>query len=240
MPLCRSGQCRQSCPIPRTRRVRRGSIRCACASRRARATRSARRTQPSPRPLRAHGGDFEPAVTEYGTAHAMTRPENRILSPDTSWSGFNFRTGGTPKWPAPQDSYSGAREGAGGGWGTIDDTCDVIVQSRADLHSGLCLLLRLGEPFRRPRHAHVVGCGTPGDRQAARRHAAGRQREDRLYGRRADHGAQPDPRLRASCPHPRRRPRDFRGVLDQDKRDIADARGRRVSGRPPLCRDREP
>jgi hypothetical protein len=33
----------------------------------------------SPRPP----GDFEPAVTEYGTNHAMTRPENRILSPDT-------------------------------------------------------------------------------------------------------------------------------------------------------------
>jgi len=74
-------------------------------------------------------GDFEPAVTEYGTAHAMTRPENRFLSPDTPWSGFNFRTGGTPKWPTPQDSYDGAREGAGDGWGTIDDTCDVILQA---------------------------------------------------------------------------------------------------------------
>ncbi len=74
-------------------------------------------------------GDFEPAVTEYGTAQAMTRPENRILSPDKPWSGFNFRTGGTPKWPTPQDSYDGAREGAGDGWGTIDDTCDLIVQA---------------------------------------------------------------------------------------------------------------
>lgn len=74
-------------------------------------------------------GDFEPAITEYGTAHAMTRPENRILSADTPWSGFNFRTGGTAKWPTPQDSYDGAREGAGDGWGTIDDTCDLIVQA---------------------------------------------------------------------------------------------------------------
>ncbi|MDX5350648.1 MAG: hypothetical protein LPJ95_08090 [Paracoccaceae bacterium] len=77
----------------------------------------------SPRPP----GDFEPAVTEYGLNHRMTRPENRILTPGTAWSGFNFRTGGTPKWPTPQDSYDGAREGSGDGWGTIDDTCDLIL-----------------------------------------------------------------------------------------------------------------
>ena len=79
----------------------------------------------SPRPP----GYFEPAVTEYGNAYPMTRPENRILSPDTPWSGFNFRTGGTPKWPTPQDSYDGSREGAGDSWGIIDDTCDLIIQA---------------------------------------------------------------------------------------------------------------
>lgn len=78
----------------------------------------------SPRPP----GDFEPAVTEYGRAYPMTRPENRFLSGDTPWSGFNFRTDGTPKWPTPQDSYDGAREGAGDGWGIIDDTCDLIIK----------------------------------------------------------------------------------------------------------------
>lgn len=83
----------------------------------------------SPRPP----GDFEPAVTEYGLNHRMTRPENRILSPATPWSGFNFRTGGTPKWPTPQDSYDGAREGSGDGWGTIDDTCDLILQAALTL-----------------------------------------------------------------------------------------------------------
>ncbi len=77
----------------------------------------------SPRPP----GDFEPAVTEYGLNHRMTRPENRILTPDTPWSGFNFR--GTPKWPTPQDSYDGAREGSGDGWGLIDDTCDLILEA---------------------------------------------------------------------------------------------------------------
>jgi len=79
----------------------------------------------SPRPP----GDFEPALTEYGRNHAMTRPENRILTPGTAWSGFNFRTGNTPKWPTPQDSYDGSREGAGGSWGTIDNTCDLIIQA---------------------------------------------------------------------------------------------------------------
>ena len=79
----------------------------------------------SPRPP----GDFEPALTEYGRNHAMTRPENRILSAGTAWSGFNFRTGNTPKWPTPQDSYDGSREGAGGSWGTIDNTCDLIIQA---------------------------------------------------------------------------------------------------------------
>ncbi len=72
-------------------------------------------------------GVFEPAVTEYGYNYPMTRPENRILSPDTPWSGFNFRTGGTPKWPTPQDSYDGAREGAGDSWGLIDNTCDLMI-----------------------------------------------------------------------------------------------------------------
>lgn len=79
----------------------------------------------SPRPP----GDFEPALTEYGRNHAMTKPENRILTPGTAWSGFNFRTGNTPKWPTPQDSYDGSREGAGGSWGTIDNTCDLIIQA---------------------------------------------------------------------------------------------------------------
>lgn len=79
----------------------------------------------SPRPP----GDFEPAVTEYGLNHAMTRPENRILSAGTPWSGFNFRSGNTPKWPTPQDSYDGSREGVGDSWGTIDNTCDLIIQA---------------------------------------------------------------------------------------------------------------
>lgn len=79
----------------------------------------------SPRPP----GDFEPELTEYGNNHEMTRPENRILTPGTAWSGFNFRSGNTPKWPTPQDSYDGSREGAGGSWGTIDNTCDLIIQA---------------------------------------------------------------------------------------------------------------
>lgn len=79
----------------------------------------------SPRPP----GDFEPAVTEYGNNYTMMRPENRILSPDTPWSGFNFRSGGTPKWPTPQDSYDGSREGAGDSWGSIDNTCDMMIKA---------------------------------------------------------------------------------------------------------------
>lgn len=79
----------------------------------------------SPRPP----GDFEPAVTLYGGIYRMARPENRILSAGTPWSGFNFRDGGTPKWPTPQDSYDGSREGAGGNWGLIDDTCDLMIEA---------------------------------------------------------------------------------------------------------------
>jgi hypothetical protein len=73
-------------------------------------------------------GVFEPAVTEYGRIHTMTKPENRFLQEGTPWSGYNFRSGGTPKWPTPMDSYDGARVGSGNGWGLIDDTCDVLIE----------------------------------------------------------------------------------------------------------------
>jgi len=72
-------------------------------------------------------GAFGPAITEYGRIHKMTRKENRILSSGTPWSGYNFRTGNTPKWPTPMDSYDGARVGSGNGWGLIDDTCDLVM-----------------------------------------------------------------------------------------------------------------
>ena len=83
----------------------------------------------SPRPP----GDFEPASTLYGGIYKMARPETRILSAGTPWSGFNFRDGGTPKWPTPQDSYDGSREGAGGNWGLIDDTCDLLIEATLTL-----------------------------------------------------------------------------------------------------------
>jgi hypothetical protein len=72
-------------------------------------------------------GAFAPAVTEYGRIHKMTRKENRILSSDTPWSGYNFRTDNAPKWPTPMDSYDGARVGSGNSWGLIDDTCDLVL-----------------------------------------------------------------------------------------------------------------
>lgn len=72
-------------------------------------------------------GAFAPAVTEYGRIHKMTRKENRILSSDTPWSGYNFRTDNAPKWPTPMDSYDGARVGSGNSWGLIDDTCDLVI-----------------------------------------------------------------------------------------------------------------
>ena len=72
-------------------------------------------------------GAFAPPVTEYGRIHKMTRKENRILSSDTPWSGYNFRTDNSPKWPTPMDSYDGARVGSGNGWGLIDDTCDLVL-----------------------------------------------------------------------------------------------------------------
>ncbi|SMX50662.1 hypothetical protein [Maliponia aquimaris] len=72
-------------------------------------------------------GAFAPAVTEYGRIHKMTRKENRILSSDTPWLGYNFRTENAPKWPTPMDSYDGARVGSGNGWGLIDDTCDLML-----------------------------------------------------------------------------------------------------------------
>lgn len=72
-------------------------------------------------------GAFAPAVTEYGRIHKMTRKENRILSSDTPWLGYNFRTDNAPKWPTPMDSYDGARVGSGNSWGLIDDTCDLVI-----------------------------------------------------------------------------------------------------------------
>lgn len=72
-------------------------------------------------------GAFAPAVTEYGHIHKMTRKENRILSSDTPWLGYNFRTDNAPKWPTPMDSYDGARVGSGNSWGLIDDTCDLVL-----------------------------------------------------------------------------------------------------------------
>ena len=72
-------------------------------------------------------GGFEPPMTEYGRIHKMTRKENRILSSDTPWLGYNFRTDNTPKWPTPMDSYDGARVGSGNSWGLIDDTCDLVL-----------------------------------------------------------------------------------------------------------------
>ncbi|MEM7422389.1 MAG: hypothetical protein AAF334_01630 [Pseudomonadota bacterium] len=73
-------------------------------------------------------GDFEPESTQYGRIHAMTRPENRFFNQDNPFPGFNFRTGGTAKWPTPMDSYDGARVGDGNAWGLIDDTCDLIIE----------------------------------------------------------------------------------------------------------------
>ena len=72
-------------------------------------------------------GAFAPAITEYGRIHKMTRKENRILSSDTPWLGYNFRTDNAPKWPTPMDSYDGSRVGSGNGWGLIDDTCDLVI-----------------------------------------------------------------------------------------------------------------
>lgn len=74
-------------------------------------------------------GAFEPPMTEYGNIQKMTRKENRILSSDSPWVGFNFRTDNTPKWPTPMDSYDGARVGSGNGWGLIDDTCDLTLKA---------------------------------------------------------------------------------------------------------------
>lgn len=75
-------------------------------------------------------GAFEPPSTEYGRIHKMTRKENRILSSDTPWLGYNFRTDSTPKWPTPMDSYDGSRVGSGNGWGLIDDTCDLMLTAQ--------------------------------------------------------------------------------------------------------------
>jgi hypothetical protein len=72
-------------------------------------------------------GAFAPPMTEYGTIHKMTRKENRILSSDTPWLGYNFREDNAPKWPTPMDSYDGARVGSGNSWGLIDDTCDLML-----------------------------------------------------------------------------------------------------------------
>ncbi len=75
-------------------------------------------------------GAFEPPMTEYGRIHKMTRPENRILSSDTPWLGYNFRgDDNASKWPTPMDSYDGSRVGSGNGWGLIDDTCDLILRA---------------------------------------------------------------------------------------------------------------
>ncbi|MGB5864548.1 MAG: hypothetical protein WBG95_09615 [Sulfitobacter sp.] len=75
-------------------------------------------------------GKFSPPMKEYGRIHKMTRKENRILSSDTPWLGYNFRTDGTPKWPTPIDSYDGARVGSGNSWGLIDDTCDLVLTAQ--------------------------------------------------------------------------------------------------------------
>lgn len=79
-------------------------------------------------------GDFEPAVTEYGNIHKMTRPENRILSSDTPWLGYSFGADTRPKWPTPMDSYDGSRVGPGHSWGLIDDTCDLLLEAKLVVH----------------------------------------------------------------------------------------------------------
>jgi hypothetical protein len=78
-------------------------------------------------------GAFAPPITEYGRIHKMTRKENRILSSGSPWLGYNFRTGNTPKWPTPMDSYDGARVGSGNGWGLIDDTCDLMLTAELSI-----------------------------------------------------------------------------------------------------------
>ena len=73
-------------------------------------------------------GQWMPPAWEYGRMHEVTAPENRILNPDTLWSQFVMFTGEFPD-TLPFDSYDGANVGSGISSGTVDDTCDALIEA---------------------------------------------------------------------------------------------------------------
>jgi hypothetical protein len=59
--------------------------------------------------------------------HEIVPPENRILEPDTPWTGYVMDTGLCDD-PQPADSYDGANVDGARSWGIVDDTCEATLR----------------------------------------------------------------------------------------------------------------
>ena len=60
--------------------------------------------------------------------HEVVPPANRILNPNTPWTGYVMDTGLCDD-PQPADSYDGANVGAAKSWGIVDDTCEATIKA---------------------------------------------------------------------------------------------------------------
>jgi len=63
-----------------------------------------------------------------GRLHELVPEHNRILNPNTPWSGHRMNAGGDE--PQPEDSFDGVNVGRDLSWGVVDDTCDGIIEAR--------------------------------------------------------------------------------------------------------------
>jgi hypothetical protein len=74
-------------------------------------------------------GVWDAPQSDYGNVFTIVDPQNRFLSADTAYS--NDYAWGTGRYedPQPQDGYDGADVGTFRAWGTVDDTCDAILQA---------------------------------------------------------------------------------------------------------------
>lgn len=60
--------------------------------------------------------------------HEIVPERNRILNPNTPWSQYVMDTGKADD-PQPSDSYDGANVGNSLCWGTVDDTCEIVIHA---------------------------------------------------------------------------------------------------------------
>jgi hypothetical protein len=73
-------------------------------------------------------GGFVPDGSEYGRIWTVVPEKNRVVNPNTSWSKFSMDDpAANPS--TPMDSYDGARSGNHLSLGSVDDSCDLIVEA---------------------------------------------------------------------------------------------------------------